>query len=288
MRLLRDQWLATPRGEFAGRYVQHLLWSLLSGWQRRGRSMLVLNAGSGPFAHALWEIGFDVTAQDEAPVFLDAAQSRLGTRAEYLLAMPDHLPCDDLEYDYSVAVCAPEVWGDVQQALHELHRVSAVGVILIFTNTLSVNRAHCMTTHCFAGHAPFFRKKNPKEVETPAIQNTEQTAACTCSAPVTGRQGEAFSVAHELALRYPAFSPLKMRKMVAAAFPGCRRTWRSCLMGPAGLWRDLPLMGWRDSIPSLPVPCGAVCGLRIDMQPAYSGTPLLLRTSEAAKSGIVG
>ena len=248
--------------------------------------MLVLNAGSGPFAHALWEIGFDVTAQDESPVFLHAAQRCLGTRAEYLLAMPDHLPCDDLEYDYSVAVCAPEVWGDVQQALHELRRVSAVGVILIFTNTLSVNRLHCKTTRRLADNVPFFRKPPPKEVETPAIQNTELPAPCTCSATVAC--GQAPPVAKELACRYPAFSPLKMRKMVATAFPGCRRTWRSCLMGPAGLWRDLPLMGWRESIPSLPVPCGAVCGLRIDMQPAYSGTPLLLRTSEAAKSGIVG
>ena len=288
LRLLRDQWFGTPQGEFAGRYIQHLLWSLLSGWQRRGRSMLVVNAGSGPFALALWELGFDVTAQDESPLFLEAARSSLGSRADYLLAVPEHLPCDDLEYDYSVAVCAPEVWGDVQKALHELRRVSAVGVILIFTSTLSLNRLYDLAARRLAGGRLCCEKKDAGEGsdQAPVLEKTPAGEApngpeCTQAAP----RPEAHP---KPAIGHPVISPFRMRSMVATAFPGCRRTWRSCLLGPAGMWRDLPLMSWRGSVPSLPVPCGAVCGLRIDANPAFSGTPLLLRTGETAKSGIMG
>lgn len=136
-------WYASPAGSFAMARCRDMLRSLLSGWPRRSRSVLVLNAGSGAFLETLWEAGFDVTGQDSEPEFLDQAKLALGKRAEYVLSVPEHLPFDDGHFDYAVAVAALEFWKDPEAVLREMERLACCGVILIFPNAWSLFGLEC-------------------------------------------------------------------------------------------------------------------------------------------------
>ena len=101
--------------------------------------MLVMNAGNDLFLHCLWQAGFDVTAQDSTPEFLQKARESLGNRAEYILSAPDHLPCEDGVFDY-VVVPGFEFWLHHEAVLQEMHRVVTCGVIILFSNAFSLHR----------------------------------------------------------------------------------------------------------------------------------------------------
>ncbi|MDL2316135.1 class I SAM-dependent methyltransferase [Desulfovibrio sp. OttesenSCG-928-A18] len=136
-------WLESSRWTFALERCQDLLHCLLSGWPRRSRSVLVMGAGSGAFVETLWESGFDVTAQDNDPDFLALARQRLGSRADFVLGAPDHLPFDDCAFDYAVAAGAMEFWSHPEAVLKEMGRLSCSGIIVIFPNAWSLFGLEC-------------------------------------------------------------------------------------------------------------------------------------------------
>lgn len=141
LRLDQDEWFKEPRGELALKSISSVLASLTSYWPRRNRSLLVYNAGSGPFAYNLWRAGFDITAQDDDHRLLRKARESLTSRAEYILAAPDLMPVSDNEYDYSIIPCAMEFWVDPVEALKEVHRITRRGVVFIFFNAFSLHYA---------------------------------------------------------------------------------------------------------------------------------------------------
>ncbi len=145
-----EDWYAEEKGAFALEKSRELLRHLFSGWPRRSRSALVFNAGSGHFLETLWESGFDVTGQDSEPEFLALARQRLGTRADYVLSSPEHLPFDDCSFDYAVAAAAFEFWTDPAAVLAEIGRVACGGFVMLFPNRYSLFSLECR-----------LRRKNP-------------------------------------------------------------------------------------------------------------------------------
>lgn len=133
---------AQTQGTTAGGLVQvrleALIKKMVSGWPRRGKSVLVMNGGTGGHAGLLWEYGFDVTIQDDCPEYLADARSLLGSRAEYLLGPAEALPVEDCSFDYVVAVGCLEFCQDRQSVLREMSRISCNGAIILFSNVFSV------------------------------------------------------------------------------------------------------------------------------------------------------
>jgi hypothetical protein len=136
-------WYAAREGAFVLARKKELLRRLLSGWVRRSRSMLVVQAGEGLFLESLWESGFDVTGQESMPALLSAARARLGARAEYALGAPDHLPFDPCSFDYAVAVDALEFCKEPEAVLTEMGRVACGGIILLVPNAWSLFGLRC-------------------------------------------------------------------------------------------------------------------------------------------------
>ncbi|MDR2160884.1 MAG: class I SAM-dependent methyltransferase [Desulfovibrio sp.] len=144
-------WYATSSGAFALARKKELLGRLLSGWTRRTRSLLVVQAGDGIFLENLWESGFDVTGQESVPALLGAARARLGGRADYALGAPDLLPFDSCSFDYAVAVDALEFCREPGAVLREMGRVACGGLILMVPNAWSLLGLRCLLA---ADHRP--------------------------------------------------------------------------------------------------------------------------------------
>lgn len=78
-------------------------------------------------------------------------------------------------------------------------------------------------------------------------------------------------------------SPRGMMRLAREVFGKKRTAWASVLPGPSMTWS--PLWLFRPfNAPQFPLPVGAFVGLRIDFGPLYTGTPILLRTSEPVAS----
>jgi hypothetical protein len=92
------------------------------------------------------------------------------------------------------------------------------------------------------------------------------------------RRAAAFAVAPGR-LRSPSTPAATARKV----WPGKTRVWASALPGPSCTWRDGFFLRRVNSL-DLPLPLGAVAGLRVDFAPMYAGTPLVLRNREPAVS----
>lgn len=154
-----DSWRGLEAGSFALARCRDLLRSLLAGWPRRARSMLVFNAGtgSGAFLETLWEAGFDVTGQDNDQGYLERARKRLGSRSDFVLSAPNHLPFDDYFFDYAVAVAALEFWEDPEAVLREIGRVACGGLIVIFPCAWSLFALECRAY----GRTPLCVAANP-------------------------------------------------------------------------------------------------------------------------------
>ena len=150
-------WYATPAGAFVLARKQELLRRLLSGWVRRSRSMLVVQAGEGLFLESLWESGFDVSGQESDPALLDAARARLGARAEYALGAPDHLPFDSCSFDYAVAVDALEFCREPEAVLAEMDRVACGGVLLMIPNAWSLSGLCSRRTAAYGALRPLLQ-----------------------------------------------------------------------------------------------------------------------------------
>lgn len=130
-------WMETPLGAFAMRHEQRLLYHLVSGWPRRGHTLLEVGCGPGAFLESFWEAGFDVTGLDSSEAMLHAARERLGCRADFHLGVADHLPFDDDAFDYVALLTCLEFMPDPAAVLAEAFRVASRGVVVGFLNRFS-------------------------------------------------------------------------------------------------------------------------------------------------------
>lgn len=81
---------------------QRLLHQLMSGWHRRGASLLQIGLNANVSPAFFWEAGFDVTAVDPSPSSLAEAAAHTGPRVEYVQGHADDLPFEDASFDYAV------------------------------------------------------------------------------------------------------------------------------------------------------------------------------------------
>ena len=206
-------WNATPQGAVALRHIKRLLRGHIAGWQRRSRSLLVLNAGSGEYLEMLWQSGFDLTAHEDRLSFLKKCQTLMGHKIEYTLAAPEHLAFQDDHFDYTVAIGGLEFWADPQAVLAEIARVTRTGCVLVFPNLYS----------CFALEMRLKRKAqpfpapllSPRHVRTLATRafGTENTAwAGTLLTPYASWTFRKLGWLHEITVPLPlgAFAALRL------------------------------------------------------------------------------
>ena len=129
---------------------QRLLDDLLSGWRRRGSSLLHIGLNGGLSPECFWEAGFDVTALDRSLERITACREQTGPRVEYACGSPDLLPFGEGEFDYAVLAyhglkrrrgvgLAAGLSGDgIPVELTEALRVAARGVIVLEWNSFSL------------------------------------------------------------------------------------------------------------------------------------------------------
>ena len=129
---------------------QRVLDHLLSGWRRRGSSLLHIGLNGGLSPEYFWEAGFDVTALDRSPERLAAFREQSGPKVEYACGNPELLPFGDGEFDYAVLVhhglkrrkgvgLGAGLAGDgTPPELSEALRVAARGVIILEWNRFSL------------------------------------------------------------------------------------------------------------------------------------------------------
>lgn len=134
------EWFATRAGAFAFAQEKRLLEAMVSGWPRRGHSLLEVGCGPGLFLEVLWEAGFEVSGLDASAAMLKAARSRLGQRADFHLGRAEHLPFEDKEYDFVVLITVLEFCDDPAEALAEAVRVARKGVLVGLLNRYSIYR----------------------------------------------------------------------------------------------------------------------------------------------------
>lgn len=230
-------WRSNPASSYALECGQALILTLIAGWARRSRSLLVMNAGSCGILETLWEAGFDITGQDSDPALLASARNSIGRRAELVLSAPDHLPFDDCAFDYAVAVAALDFWDNPESVLKEIARLTCTGAIILFPNRWSLFGLEC-----------FLSKKNS-----------------LCSHALSHLQ-----------------SPYAISRLIRKNFEKSPITWASVLPGPTATWKRQFFLTALNTL-SLPVPLGAIAGVRMDFGPAYTGTPMMLTVTEPAR-----
>lgn len=138
--------METTSRQIAARAICGALPSMYSHWSRRNQRLLVLNAGLEFHLQGLWETGFDLTVHSSTSHGLAQARSILGHRAEYMLSQPEALMCDDNFFDYAICLGPLENWSTqtMRDAVKELHRVTATGIIVVFVNAFSPFNAGCL------------------------------------------------------------------------------------------------------------------------------------------------
>ena len=233
-----QSWPGNEAGVVALARCGDLLSRLFTAWPRRSSSMLVMEAGSADFIEKLWEAGFDVTGQESDPEFLERARARIGSRAEFVLSSPEHLPFDDCAFDYAVIAAAYEFWDSPEAVLEEINRLACSGVIIIFPNAWSLFGIECR-----------LRRKHP---------------LCASARPLLQ-------------------SPRRIWQLSRRIFGKQSTAWASVLPATTATWKDRPFSRFLNSL-QCSLPLGAFAGLRIDFGPTYTGTPLLLKTSNPVAS----
>ncbi len=140
------------RRHFFNSARQRLLDDLLSGWRRRGSSLLHIGLNGGLSPECFWEAGFDVTAIDRSLERITACREQTGPKVEYACGSPDFLPFGDGEFDYAVLAyhglkrrkgvgIGAGLSGDgIPAELAEALRVAARGVIILEWNSFSLAR----------------------------------------------------------------------------------------------------------------------------------------------------
>ena len=132
-----EEWFDTVEGAIALQAEKRLVESLVSGWRRRGYSLLEVGCGPGLMMELFWEAGFDVTGLDASPAMLAAARRRMTTRADLHVGNAEHLPFDDNSFDYVSLMTVLEFVESPETALSEAFRVATRGVLLTMLNKWS-------------------------------------------------------------------------------------------------------------------------------------------------------
>lgn len=131
--------MAEYRRQFLSLARQKILHYLISGWHRRGATLLQVGLNAGFSPEFFWEAGFDVTAMDRSLACINAAREQTGVRVEYVCGVSEHLPFDDGAFDYAVLI-HPVLngWEVGRSVLEEALRVTARGVIIMEWNSFSL------------------------------------------------------------------------------------------------------------------------------------------------------
>ena len=240
-----SEWYLTPRGSLALAAQQALLRRMIASWPRRGHRLLELGCAEGIFLENLWEAGFDVSGQEQDQELARRSAGRLGHRADISLGSQEHLPFDDQSFDYVACLGNLEFAADPWAVLREALRLASRGVLLSFPNAASL-----------CGLGGLFRPLRPSR------SAKEQT-------PALGRG--------------KLVAPWKIWSFVRKEGPPLQLTWGSTLLGPAFSWRNNAL-GRKLNCASLSLPLGACVMLRLDLHPAFAGTPLLINGKKKARA----
>ncbi|WP_295640620.1 class I SAM-dependent methyltransferase [uncultured Mailhella sp.] len=246
--------MAEYRRQFLSEARQKVLHQLISGWKRRGSSLLQVGLNAGFSPEFFWEAGFDVTALDRSPACLSAARQQTGDRVAYQCGSPEALPFDDGFFDYAVLIhhgisSLPRNKGE--NVLAEALRVAARGIIIMEWN------------RCSLAGVP---QSALAHWETP-----QDDACAVCSEPPLG------------------VKPWELYAMVHRACPGRRISMVSALPLWEALWPDGspgPLASLRRAVAPLnlaplPGPLGALMALKLDWAPIPL-TPIGMLKSAAA------
>jgi len=140
--------MSDMRRRFLSVARQRVLHQLVSGWRRRGTSLLQIGLDAGFSPEFFWEAGFDVTAVERSMACLEAARAQTGPRVGYVCSVPGALPFEDGEFDYAVLVhqgvrrrrkgegaSAEELPSELAEAL----RVASRGIIVLDWNRFSLS-----------------------------------------------------------------------------------------------------------------------------------------------------
>lgn len=133
-----ERWYETATGGFAFQTERRLVERLISGWQRRGCTLLEIGCGPGFFLKAFWETGFEVSGLDENPYMLAAARRRLGPKASFHVGQAGHLPFEDNEFDYASLITVLEFTSEPARILLEAARVAKKGLLVGYLNRRSL------------------------------------------------------------------------------------------------------------------------------------------------------
>ena len=128
---------------------QRVLDSLLSGWRRRGSSLLHIGLNGGLSPECFWEAGFDVTALDRSQEKLVFWREQTGPKVGYACSSLERLPFGDGEFDYAVLVhhglkrrkaagIGAGLSDGIPSELAEALRVAARGIIILEWNRFSL------------------------------------------------------------------------------------------------------------------------------------------------------
>lgn len=109
--------------------------------QADGRSLLDIGAGTGNFAVALAEAGFDVSLCDVTPAMLRCALPKLGHR-RLAAAAAESLPFRDDSFDCAISVNVIHHLRDREAAYTEATRVLRAGPLVIRTTTREAEASH--------------------------------------------------------------------------------------------------------------------------------------------------
>lgn len=242
-----------PRKYYTMAAWQSLVRKMISGWPRRGRNLLELNCEDGFFLENFWEVGFDVTGQEQNPFLLNRARKRMGKKASIIQSNTEHLPYDDNSFDYVVCLHGFEWASDTRPIIAEAFRLAKHGVMLAFTNAVS--------WYGLQHHAKrLIRRKS-----------TEEAVA-------------KFMAGDEKAPYYvPMLNPFKILSQAKMQNKNAVFKWGSNLIGPAWSWRYGFLCSHVNML-ALPLPLGVFAVLRADLSPMAAGTSLLLHSKHKGNS----
>lgn len=131
------QWLRSPDGRMPLVQRKRLVEFLLSGWPRRGHTVLEVGCGPGLFLEMLWEAGLDPTGLEESPALLDSVRKHMGSKVDLHLGKYDSLPFDDEEFDYVSLISTLDFAENPEELLAEAFRVASKGLLICFNNAWS-------------------------------------------------------------------------------------------------------------------------------------------------------
>ena len=130
-----EAWYHTPRGRWVGDHEFALLMHLLK--TKAGTSLLDVGCGTGYFSRRFAQTGLSVTGVDPDAKALEFAREQSGDTI-YMQGTSLDLPFADKSFEYTSAITSFCFIDDPQQALQEMWRVTADGLILGLLNRRSL------------------------------------------------------------------------------------------------------------------------------------------------------